>query len=336
MAARPKIKQDWKAWLQIAAAALLFLLVLGSLKNFFLKHFLIGLGPKVVGARLEIDHFSLSLLRQDISIKGLKLYNPPGFPDEVLLDVPEVSVNCNPWGIFRGRLQMSRVVINVREMVLIKDADKKLNVDALKIAHSPKEDSPEPSAEKKKTKPPRFFIREMRLNVERVVVKDFSKGETPVIQVYDVPLKDKVFRDVDSFGKLITVLIVQAMGPTAIKNAGIYAAAAVLGVGFLPVGVLGVMVADDDSQITVRMSLDKAFELCLEFIAEHGKLKKQYREKGILQAKINGHDVRFDITKGEKKTVTIKVTARKFMLPKPAFANGITYQLEQRLSPSGR
>ena len=338
MTALPKTKTEWTAWLQVAAAFLILLSVLGFLKNFFLKQFVVGLGPKVIGARLKIDHMSLSFARQKISIKGMKLYNPPGFPNEVLLDVPEVSVDCNPWGIFRGRWHLSEVTVHMKELVIIRDADKKLNVDALKIAESKDKASEEksPQPPKKKNKMPRFFINELNLNVERVVVKDFSKGDPPLIQVYDVPLKNKVIREVDGFGNLMTVLIVQAMGPTAIKSAGIYAAAAVLGVGFLPAGVLGVIVADDDSLLEVRMSRKKAFNLCLEFIAERGKLKKQHREKGLLQAKIDGHDVRFDINKVARKKVTIKVTARKFMLPKPAYANGITYQLEQRLGGSGR
>lgn len=322
---------QWPAVLQLVAVVFVFLLLLGGLKNFFLKHLLIGLGPKVIGARMELDHFSLSFLRQSMSLKGLKLYNPEGFPDEAMLDVPQVSVRLNPWRMLTGRLAMSRVVVDMKELVIIKDADMKLNVDALKVAQSGKDPPAQESKQAQKGRRPKFHIQELRLNVEQVVVKDFSKGEAPVIQVYDVPLKDKVIRDVDSFEKLVTVLIVHAMGPTAIKSAGIYATAAVLGVGFLPAGILGLMVADDDSVLTTRMSKDKAFDFCQEFIAERGRLKKQHREKGYLTAKIDGHDVRFDITVDEDDMTVIKVSARKLMLPKSAFAGGVVYQLRQRM-----
>ena len=265
-----------------------------------------------------------------------------------MLDVPEVSVRFNPWRMLIGRLHMSEVIVDMKELVIVKDRDKNLNVDALKISQSgkdPPEEAEEGDVKKKddttkkersrpaKTKRPRFAIDLLKLNLERVVIKDFSKGDDPIVTVHEIPLKDKEIRDIDSFEKLVTVLIVHAMGPTAIKSAGIYAAAAVLGVGFLPAGVLGVIVADDDAILDTSIGYEKAFDMCLEFIAERGKLRKQHREKGFLTAKIDGHDVRFDIKKGEKKSVQIKVTARKFLLPKPAYAGGIVYQLEQRLRP---
>ncbi|MCA9403291.1 MAG: hypothetical protein KC897_05875 [Candidatus Omnitrophica bacterium] len=332
---RPQ-RWNYQQVLQLAAVVLALLVLLGGLKNLFLKQVLIGLGPKVIGARLEVDHISLSLVRQRMAIKGFKLYNPDGFPNEVMLDVPEVSVRLNPWRMLTGRLTMSAVVINMKELVIIKNADKKLNVDALKIAQSGKDPPAKEGEPVKKAKRPKFFIQELRLNVEQVVVKDFSKGETPVIQVYDIPLKDKVIRDVDSFEKLMTVLIVHAMGPTAIKSAGIYAAAAVLGVGFLPAGILGIMVADDDSVLVTRMSRDKAFDFCRDFIADRGTMKKQHREKGYLTAKIDGYDVRFDIAATEAGETAITVSARKFMLPKSAFAGGIVYQLRQRMGGDAR
>lgn len=330
----PRFIQKYQSWLQMTALLLVLIFLVGTFKNIFLKQILVGLGPKVLGVRMDIDGFSLGILRQRIGIKGLRLYNPEGFPNEVMLDVPEVTVQFNPWRMLTGRLYMSSVVIHMRELVIIRNHEKQLNVDALKIARTEsgppdQKDQPEPAAPKS-----RFMISELSLNLERVVVKDFSKGEEPFIQVHEIPLKNKTLRNIDSFEKLITILIVQAMGPTAIKSAGIYAAAAVLGVGFLPAGVLGVIVADDDSALELQMTAREAFDLCLAFIAERGTLKKQHRAEGFLHAKIEGHDVKFEIEKVARRRVKVVVTARKFMLPKPAYAGGIVYQLEKRVQQS--
>ena len=72
----------------------------------------------------------------------------------------------------------------------------------------------------------------MKLNLGKVVFKDYSKGEPPAVSAYNIHVKDKTFKNINSVQKLVTVVLVEAMGPTAIRSAGIYAAATVLGVGF--------------------------------------------------------------------------------------------------------
>ncbi|MBZ0167067.1 MAG: hypothetical protein K8I00_09695, partial [Candidatus Omnitrophica bacterium] len=181
MTKRPQSIREYQSWLQIAALVLVLVFIVGAFKNIVLKQILIGLGPKIIGVRMDVDGFSLGILRQRVGIKGLRLYNPEGFPNEVMLDVPEVSVEFKPWRMLTGRLYMSNVVVHMRELVIIKNHDKQLNVDALKIARTESDppdpkDQPQPSASQS-----RFMIAELSLNLERVVVKDFSKGEEPFI-----------------------------------------------------------------------------------------------------------------------------------------------------------
>ena len=110
---------------------------------------------------------------------------------------------------------------------------------------------------------PPFQIDELRLNVGRVIYKNYFKREPlgPEVLVYDVGLKDRTIKNVDSVPKLVTGVIVQAMKQTAIQGAGIYAAAAVMGVGFLPGAVLGVIVAKDDAVAEFSTGFDKIFKV---------------------------------------------------------------------------
>ncbi|MGE0268740.1 MAG: hypothetical protein AB7S78_09845 [Candidatus Omnitrophota bacterium] len=311
----------------------------GVVKDRVIKSAIIRLGPSAIGTKIKLGHFSLGLITQKISLKDLVLFNPPGFPDEAFLTIPEITVKSNLWALLRGQIHLPLVVVNVHELIVVKSKDKKLNVDALASSVSPpvpKEGKPAepptgPPAKKEIPGMPELKIDLLKLNVDRVIFKDFTKGDSPAVRVYDVGLKNKTIKNVNGVNQLITSIIVQAMGPTAIKGAGIYAAAAVMGVGFLPAGVLGIIVAKDDSTIELEIDAKEAFEICLKYVELKGKLKKQHRLEGVILAKVDGHDLKFEIKKTEKKTVKITVTARKMLVPKPAMAGGVLYQIEQML-----
>ncbi|MBP9854872.1 MAG: hypothetical protein KBD53_08400 [Candidatus Omnitrophica bacterium] len=313
--------------------------LVGIIKNFVLKEMIIKMAPKAIGCKIQMNHFSLNLLTQKINIQGLIIFNPKGFPSEPFLTIPEITVKTNVWGLLRGQLHLPLVIVNMRELVVIKNKDKKLNVDALSdfIEHTnSKNKNPVPS-EKSENKIENMamsglYIEVLKLNVDRVIYKDFSHGITPIIKVYDVGLKNKTIRNIHGVNQLITYIVVQAMGATAIKGAGIYAAAAIMGAGFLPVGVLGLIVAKDDSAIEMNIDPKEAFDVCLKFAQKKGKLKKQNRLDGIILAKINGYDVKFKIKKMGKKKTKIVVTVRKMMIPKPEMAGGFLYQIEEMLN----
>lgn len=308
----------------------------GIVKDRVIKSAIIRLGPSAIGTKIKLGHFSLGVFTQKISLKDLALFNPPGFPDEAFLTIPEITVKSNLWALLRGQIHLPLVVVNVHELIVVKNKDKKLNVDALASSVQPpaqrEGQSSEPPVKKQTPGMPDLKIDLLKLNVDRVIFKDFTKGDSPAVRVYDVGLKNKTIKNVNGVNQLITSIIVQAMGPTAIKGAGIYAAAAVMGVGFLPAGVLGIIVAKDDSAIELEIDAKEAFDICLKYVELKGKLKKQHRLEGEILAKVDGHDLKFEIKKTEKKTVKITVTARKMLVPKPAMAGGVLYQIEQMLS----
>ena len=63
-------------------------------------------------------------------------------------------------------------------------------------------------------------IDQATLNLGKVVVKDYTKGEPPSIQAYDIGV-NKTFKNITSAEQLVTLVLVQAMGPTALRNAAI-------------------------------------------------------------------------------------------------------------------
>ena len=135
----------------------------------------------------------------------------------------------------------------------------------------------------------------------------------------------------DNLYELISRVLLEALKPTAIRKAGMFATTSLLGAGFLPGAALGIIVAKDDASAQYELPYKKVFEEVIKLINELGNLKKTDNAKGVIFAKIYDCDVSFEIKQIDKKSVTVKVKARKYMLARPNIASGILYQLTEKL-----
>ena len=314
-----------KSWQKVLIIAVVVIIALGALKNIIIQAAITTVGSNVVGAKIHLQHFSLNFFSQKIHMKGLTVYNPPGFPNEPFVDIPEIRVDADVPALLSGKIHLRYAVFNLKEMVVVKNKEGKMNVDSLKVIEDQKKAAEEAKKSKKEEpkKPAAEFalqIDELKLNVERVILKDYSKGEEPVISVYDVALRDKTFKDIKSVQQLVTLIMVNALGPTAIQSAGMYAAATILGVGFLPAGIVGAA--------EFKQSVPMVYEAALKLMKEKGQIKYEDKKTGIIKAKENGVDLTIKVEKGASGKTTANVTARQMMLPKPDIAGGVVYRLK--------
>lgn len=321
-----------KKWHKILLIITLILIGLVIVKDQLIKATINTVGSSVVGAPLKVGKFSLGLFSQKISLKDIKLYNPEGFPKEPLIDIPEVRVDYDLPALIGGKLHLSLVILDLKEMVVVKNKEGQMNVDSLKVSQpseKPKEEKKEEKA-KKDSQPMPMQIDELRLNLGKVVYKDYTKGDQPVIEAFDVGFKDKVYKDIDSPQKLISIVLLESMKATSIQGAKIYAVASFLGPAGLAAGVL---ISDDDVNADFEQSFEKVYEVSLNLVKEIGELKSEDSAKGIIKAKVNGNDVTIQIKKQSATTTQVVISARKLMLPKPKVAGGVLHQLTQKLEP---
>lgn len=315
-------------------SALLLLTILGlcAFKSQLIKAIVIKSATQTLGAKVQIDQISFSIFKRKIELKGLKVYNPPGFPDETMLDIPDVLVsNYDLPALLRGKIHLNIVRINLREAVIIRGKDKKLNVDSLKVVEQNKkgQNPLPPGKEKFKTHP--LQIEHLTMNIGRVIFKDFSVVGPPTVQVFDVGIKNKVFLNIKSVEALAAVVLVEALRPTAIRNAAVYGVASLLGVAFLPAGIAAVLMGQDDAQTVVPMALEKLYSETAKFLKTIGRVTSDNRGLRTIKLAISGNSVtvKFD-PRGEQ--TNILVTARKYLLPKPQVAGGVLYQILQALN----
>jgi len=325
------MKKFGKWWIVIG---IFFLIVLLS-KDCVLKTVVTTVGSSVIGAQIKMKKFSLGLLTQKVRIKGLTIDNPAGFEKRPFIEIPELIIHCHLLALLKGEIHIPLAVLDLKRMTVVKNERKELNVDSLKIVQqiycfSSGLRKGEGSIIPKRSRL-HLHIDLLKLNIGQVIVKDYSKGRPPVIRAYEVDLKNKTFHDIKGVSHLATLVITQAMKPAAIKGAGIYAAAALTGVGLIPAGVVGVIAAKDDASAEILLRFKEVFHQSLTFARETGVLKKSDQGRGIISAKIQGCDVKITIEKISFRKTKLNVSARKFFVPKRSVAGGILHQIRERL-----
>lgn len=188
-------------------------LVLG--KNLIIKAAVEGGVQIATGLRLNIQSFSLSLLKGSVDIRGLKLFNPRGFKDKVMVDIPEILVDLDPQSLFQGKLHLEEMRFTMKELVVVKNANAALNLDALKPVQNQKKGKAAPTT--KKQTAPKMQVDRLHLKVEKVVFKDYSKGGEPQVKEFNIGL-DEHHENIPSLELLIGVIITKTLMRTTIAS----------------------------------------------------------------------------------------------------------------------
>lgn len=297
--------------------------VLVCAQQVILKSVIEALSTQMIGARVTLGSFSLNIFTHQIRITDFQIYNEQGFSPKVFFNASEILVDVDVFEALKGKLHFPLVVFRLDKMIVFKNPQGKLNVDELKIVQ-------EKLHEKNKGPLPNFKIDVLRLNIQQVVVEDDSKTP-PLVEVYNVDLKDKTIRNINGVPKLVGLVLVEALKPTALRSAGMFAATTLLGVGFLPGLAIGVAVANDEAVSQIPYPFTLVYRQSLQMIKRLGTIKRTDTAAGQIFAKVYGCDIVIEIQKqgGLSSRVTIK--ARKYFLAKPEVAAGLLYQLKEVL-----
>jgi uncharacterized protein involved in outer membrane biogenesis len=202
--------------IRILIIALVVILVLSFAKDAIIKTSIEKGAEVVTGLRLDIQSLKVGILNTRVGIRNLKLYNPKGFEDPLMLNMPEIYVNYNLPAIISGRIHLPEVRIHMEEFLVIKNEDGELNLDALNVVKEEKGEKPAKPAEEK-GKAPEFQIDELQLTVGRVIYKDYTKGAEPQVQEFDVAINEK-YQNIDDPAKLVSLIVVKVLMNTSIAR----------------------------------------------------------------------------------------------------------------------
>lgn len=202
-------------WVVIAAAVII---VVSLGKGIVAKAAVTGGVKAMTGLDLRIHAMDVGLLRTAVGIRGMTLRNPAGFPDPIMLDLPEIFVDYDLFSLFSKRVHLEEVRLTLKEFVVVKNAEGQVNLDALKMVQESKGATP---ASRGGAGPAQLHIDRLRLKVGTVVYKDYAAGGEPRIQAFPVNL-DEEYRNITNPQALAALVVSRAlMNTTVAKLAGV-------------------------------------------------------------------------------------------------------------------
>lgn len=199
----------------IIAILLVLVLVLSVGKNIIAKTAVEKGVELVTGLKLRISKLNIGVINTLVGIKDLTLYNPKGYKDRVIVNMPEIYVDYDLKAIIGGKIHLNDIKINLNEFVVVKNEKGELNLDSLKVVKAQKEGKP--PSEKEKAKAPDIKIDKLQLTIGKVIYKDYSKGGEPSVREFNINL-DETYRDITDPYSLVSLIVVKALMNTTIAS----------------------------------------------------------------------------------------------------------------------
>lgn len=308
----------------ILAIIFIVIFTVGILRDQIIKSVITVVATEVTGAPVHIDGFSFGFFSQSIRISGFKMYNPKGFSQGILVDLPKIDVEYDLGALLKKKLHLLSVEVAIREINLEKNEEGKLNVDQLKVVKQGK-------AQKGKTAEQMpMQIDMLTLGIGRIVSKDYVHAKEPIVKVYDLNIR-KSYKNITSAQQLAALIVAEPMKAAGIQGAKIYGAAMLTGVAVLPVAVAVTFIGRDSVQQDFSATFNNAYEEVLRVLKRQGKVAREDRAKGTISATINSAQVYARIIKKAANKAQVVISARKYLLPKPEIAGGILYEVSEKL-----
>jgi uncharacterized protein involved in outer membrane biogenesis len=205
------MNKPFKAIIVILAVALVLLFA----KNIIAKVVIERGVEFATGLKLRVSGFSVGIFKSRINIVDLKLYNPKGFKDKVMVDIPNIYVDYNLPSILRGKAHLRDIKLNLKEFTVIKNKEGKVNLDSLKAVQAQKESKE--AKDKPKAKAPDIQIDNLGLKVGKVIYKDYSKGDTPSVKEFNINL-DERYTNITNINAVVSLILVKALTSTTIAS----------------------------------------------------------------------------------------------------------------------
>jgi uncharacterized protein involved in outer membrane biogenesis len=136
----------------------------------------VEIGTKqMTGFPLEVGAVDLGVFNGTLEVRDLKLMNPPEFQGGTFVDLPLFRVDYDTMSMLSGAPHIKELVVNVNEVVIIKDEKGRSNATVLQEKVSGKSgDAEEPAQEEKKQA---YRVDLVKIHVGTVVIKDYSSGK---------------------------------------------------------------------------------------------------------------------------------------------------------------
>ena len=153
-----------KKLLWMVPAGLIALLVVLFFSRNFIARVSVEVGArKATGFPLKIGSVDVGLFSSKVDVRNLTLMNPPDYQEKMFVDMPELFVDYQLGSFFSGVPHINDMLINIKQLVVVKTASGESNAMKLKGVVSSGGGSS------------KYRIDKLRIHVGTVTVKDYSR-----------------------------------------------------------------------------------------------------------------------------------------------------------------
>ncbi len=281
------------------------------LKDHLVKAVVVYSLSRTFGADASVEGFSFGVLRPVIRIRRLLLFNPRGFPADVLLDVAGAEIFYDRTALLKGKLVFDQVRLQLREVVIAKAGHSNTNIEALSIFKGEKS--------LQKIRLP-LSIRYLSLDVDRIVYKDFTSRPAAGVQEYELGIRDSVFQNVSSPRQLMGLVLAESLGTAAARNSGVTRVAALFGVSARPSRVPVLYTGRDSAFAVLDQEPGQAYDAACAVLRQTGRIDSEDRQAGVVKATVRGRTAVLTVQARGETRARITVSARLLFFPQPALA----------------
>ncbi|MBN1872326.1 MAG: hypothetical protein JW800_07115 [Candidatus Omnitrophica bacterium] len=204
-----------KKLVSVLVVVLLVVFALSLTKDFFIKT-AVEKGTNVItGLKLKVSNFNVGIIRSLVNIRGLRLYNPAGFKDAVMLDMPVIYVDYDLVSVIKGIIHLEEMRIDMKEFTVVKNEKGELNLDSLKAIKTQREANKQPAKEGGKA--PAIKIDNLQLKIGKVIYKDYSGGPSPSVKEFNININER-YTNIDDPNALVSLIVVKALMNTTIAS----------------------------------------------------------------------------------------------------------------------
>ena len=177
----------------------------------------ISAGVKAItGLKLNMKSLNIGVFKSLISIKGFKLFNPPGFfEDRLMIDMPEIYVDYDLKALLKGKVHLEELRLDLKEFIVVKNHKGELNLDSLKTIGLKKSASEKPTG--KKSKASNLQIDILELKIGKVIYKDYYNRTRPRIREFRVDINER-YENINDPRKFTNLIVLKALMNTSIAS----------------------------------------------------------------------------------------------------------------------
>jgi len=207
-----------KLLIRIALVIVIVLVAVFLMRNVIARK-AVEIGTKqMTGFPLEIASVNLGVFGGMMEVRGLKLMNPPDFQDKMFVDLPLFKMDYRTFSMLRGAPHIRELVVNVSEVVVVKNEKGETNANRIQSKLSPA--GGPATAEKTRS----YRVDMLRVHIGTVIIKDYSRAKPTEKKI--TLNQDVVFKDITESASLSALIMRTMLGPVGnvagdlVKDAG--------------------------------------------------------------------------------------------------------------------